>query len=425
MPKSQTVATFSRDPLGFMDARLEHDGDVLRTGPGEYLLGDPLAAREVLHNAEGRYREHSDFFHTRYGLFGPRSAQLKMRREARELLRAHLQRCDADALSALAAAELSEVSDWPDAGNRLARAALAPLLLAPDSPPQLHTLIEKILARAVFANARARQPRWRRMLLQFETTWRLCREIEQRQRLARPQPLDLLDVVANAIEPDERLDQLAEVYLSFLFAIAGSVGFVLGWSLYLSCSHRGRTVPSAWIVQEALRLWPVAWQLGRHPANAHDVSGTHVDAGDEIVVCPYLVQRHPGYWDAPTEFRPERWSDPGAWRNPAFIPFGHGPHRCIAADLSPRLIAALYDAISAEHALSIEVRDPRPTIAAAMAPPAFRLIRRAAAGDTGSNPGDAQRAPATGTRARGEPVPVACPWSNAVSLQSDDTRSAT
>jgi hypothetical protein len=414
MPRLQTAEAFSRDPLGIMNAASGRDSDVMRTGPAEYLLGDPLAARAVLRNAGGRYREHSDFFHTRHGLFEPREAQLKMRREARELLRAHLRRCDADALSALVAAEVSDVSDWPDTGNRLARAALASLLLAPESPPQMHALVGKLLVRAVFANARARQPRWRRMLLQFETTWRLCREIELRQRLARTQPLDLLDVVANAIEPGQRIDELAEVYLSFLFAIAGSVGFVLGWSLYLACSHRDRAAPSAWVVQEALRLWPVAWQLGRQPATAHEVSGTRVDADDEVVVCPYLVHRHPGYWSAPAEFRPERWSDPEAWRNPAFIPFGHGPHRCIAADLSPSLIAALFDAIALDRVLSIEVRDPRPTIAAAMAPPAFRLHRRIGRKSAESTSGDARRAPAPRTGTGVAAVAAACPRSNAV-----------
>jgi cytochrome P450 len=414
MPGPQTAEAFSRDPLGFMNAASGDDADMMRAGPGEYLLGDPLAARAVLHNADGRYREHSDFFHTRHGLFGPREAQLKMRREARELLRAHLRRCDAGALAALVAAHVSAVSDWPDTGNRLARATLAPLLLAPESSPPLHALVEKLLVRAVFAGARARQPRWRRMLLQFETTWRLCREIELRQRIARTQPLDLLDVVANAIEPGQRTDELAEVYLSFLFAIAGSVGFVLGWSLYLACSHRERAAPSAWVVQEALRLWPVAWQLGRHPATAQDIAGTRVDAGDEVVVCPYLVHRHPGYWSAPADFRPERWADPEAWRNPAFIPFGHGPHRCIAADLSPPLIAALFDAIAADRVLSIEVHDPRPTIAAAMAPPAFRLIRRPGRTSSESISGDARRAPAPRTGTRGEAVAAACPRSNAV-----------
>lgn len=53
MPRPQTAEAFSRDPLGVMNAASGRDSDVMRTGPGEYLLGDPLAARAVLHNADG------------------------------------------------------------------------------------------------------------------------------------------------------------------------------------------------------------------------------------------------------------------------------------------------------------------------------------------------------------------------------------
>ena len=367
---------FAQDPLGFLDAHFPLGGGVVRTGAGEYALGDPVAARDVLRNADGRYHEHSDFFHSRHGDFGPRAAQLKVRREARTLVRDLLQRQDPRALRSLVAERLPDVSEWPDAGNRLVYGHLSPLLLAPGSPPKLRALLDRIVERAVLAGARARQPRWRRMLLQFQTTFQLTNAIEARQREGRAQPQDLLDVVAGAAEPGQRLDELAEIYLSFLFAIAGSMGFVLAWSLYLAGTHPRRDVPAEWVVREALRLWPVAWQLGRQPTTPHAIAGTDVTTTDEVVVCPYLVHRHPAYWPDANEFRPERWRDPAAWHNPAFIPFGHGPHRCVAADLSQDLVSALLAAIDEGHALAVTPHDTKPTIAAAMAPPPFRLVRR-------------------------------------------------
>ena len=367
---------FTQDPLRFLDEHFPLGGGVVRTGAAEYALGDPIAARNVLRNADGRYHEHSDFFHSRYGDFGPRASQLKVRREARVLVRDLLQQQDPQTLRALVAERLPEVTEWPDAGNRLVYGHLSPLLLAPDSPPKLRALLDRIVEHAVLANARARQPRWRRMLLQFQTTFQLSSAIEARQRQRGSQPRDLLDVVAGAAEPGQRLDELSEIYLSFLFAVAGSMGFVLAWSLYLAGTHPRRDVPAEWIVREALRLWPVAWQLGRQPATAHAIAGTDVTTTDEVVVCPYLVHRHPDYWADATEFRPERWGDPAAWHNPAFIPFGHGPHRCVAADLSQQLVSALFAAIDEGHALTVTPHDTRPTIAAAMAPPPFRLVRR-------------------------------------------------
>lgn len=376
MLKDAITDRFSQDPLGFLDEHFHVDGDLVRTGMREYALGDPLAARDVLRNADGLYREHSDFFHTRHGGFGPRAVQMKIRRDARELVRDRLQQADRETLRALVDSRVGETSAWPDAGNRLTYALLSTLLLEPEAPPALRGLIERIIERAVLAGARARQPRWRRMLLQFQTTYGLSKAIEQRQREARREPRDLLDVVAMALEPGQRIDELGEIYLSFLFAIAGSMGFVLAWSLYLSGTHPHRDVPPEWIVREALRLWPVAWQLGRHAAKPHAVAGVDMAPDDEVVVCPYLVHRHPDYWTDADAFRPERWAEPDAWHNPAFIPFGHGPHRCVAADLSIQLVSALYGVIAEGHALIVEPHATQPTIAAAMAPPPFRLCRR-------------------------------------------------
>ena len=373
MLKGSIAARFFQDPLTFLDQAFPATGDVVQTGQNEYCLGNPVDARAVLRNNEGRYREHSDFFHTRHGLFGPRSAQLKIRRESRELLRNYLGTREQQELPAFLKANLPLVSEWPDSGNHLVYRYLLPVLLAAESPPKLRRLLDQIVERAVLANAKSNQPRWRRMLLQFKTTLLLSQAIEARQALARPHPVDLLDVVACSAEHGQRADEVAEVFLSLLFAIAGSVGFVLGWSIYLLGTHPEREVPSDWVVQEALRLWPVAWQLGRHPTKEHQVSGVNVSTADEVVVCPYLVHRNPEYWSEPAAFQPERWSNPEAWRNPAFIPFGYGPHRCVAADLSSQLVRDMLDIITRSNILTVAARDTRPTIAAAMAPPPFQL----------------------------------------------------
>jgi cytochrome P450 len=374
--KEDIATSFYLDPLEFMDRGIAAIGDVVRTGEREFLLGNATDARSVLRNDEGRYREHSDFFHTRYGVLAPRSTQLKIRRQSRAFLRAHLEQRAAGDLAAFLEANLASTSDWPDTGNWLAYRYLAPALLAPDSPPKLRRLLDEIVQRSVLADAKSRQPRWRRMLLQFKTTLTLSDAIERRLAFGRAEPIDLLDVVAMSGEPGQRADELAEVYLSFLFAIAGSVGFVLAWSLYLLGTHPRRDVPPQWVVQEALRLWPVAWQLGRHPTMDHELSGVKVAATDEVVVCPYLVQRNPEHWSEPTVFKPERWADPEAWRNLAFIPFGYGPHRCVAADLSTQLVSEMLGLITSERSLIVTVEDTRPTVAAAMAPPAFSLTVR-------------------------------------------------
>jgi hypothetical protein len=367
---------FHENPFDFLDREFPSSGGMVQTGAKEFCLGDPMAARSVLLNQGKLYEEDSDFFTTRIGLFGPRDAQLNIRRESRALLRNFLDGHGQEALASLVKMNVPRVSEWPDTGNRLVYRYLRPLLLAPDSPPKLLKLLDDIVERALLKSSSLRRTVWARRILQFRVTLLLSGAIEARQALGRAQPLDLLDVVASASGQGQRSAELTEVFLSFVMSIAGSLGFVLGWSIYLLGTHPVREVPPEWVVQEALRLWPVAWRLPRRPARDHQLSGVNVGAAHKIVACPYLVHRNPEYWSDPAEFRPERWATPESWRNPAFMPFGYGPHRCIAADLSTQLISKMLEAIMRENVLSVASAGSRPMPAAAQAPPPYCLTLR-------------------------------------------------
>ncbi len=367
---------FHQNPLDFLDREFPTSGGMVQTGATEFCLGDPIAARSVLLNQGRLYQEDSDFFTTRLGLFGPREAQLNIRRESRALLQDFLDGRGQEALIPVVKANVPGVSEWPDTGNRLVYRYLRPLLLAPDSPPKLLRLLDDIVEHAILRGSSRRRSIWWRRILQFRMTLRLSAAIEARQAQGRSQPHDLLEVVARASSQGQSSTELAEVFLSFVFSIAGSVGFVLGWSIYLLGTHPVREMPPEWVVQEALRLWPVAWRLARRPAKDHQLSGINVGAAHKIVACPYLVHRNPEYWSDPAEFRPERWSASESWRNPAFIPFGHGPHRCVAADLSTQLISKMLEAITRENTLSVTSRDTRPMPEAALAPPPYCLTLR-------------------------------------------------
>ncbi len=357
---------FHQNPLDFLDREFPTSGGMVQTGATEFCLGDPIAARSVLLNQGRLYQEDSDFFTTRLGLFGPREAQLNIRRESRALLQDFLDGRGQEALIPVVKANVPGVSEWPDTGNRLVYRYLRSLLLAPDSPPKLVRLLDDIVEHAILRGSSRRRSIWRRRILQFRMTLRLSAAIEARQAQGHSQPHDLLDVVARASNQGQSSTELAEVFLSFVFSIAGSVGFVLGWSIYLLGTHPVREMPPEWVVQEALRLWPVAWRLARRPAIDHQLSGINVGAAHKIVACPYLVHRNPEYWSDPAEFRPERWSASESWRNPAFIPFGHGPHRCVAADLSTQLISKMLEAITRGNSLSVTSRDTRPMPEAAL-----------------------------------------------------------
>jgi cytochrome P450 len=370
MVEREKAAGFRRDPVGYLDRVFPAAGDAFWLPNGQLCVAEPGAARAVLTNDDGLYEEHSDFFHTRRGVFGPREVQVQIGRAGRTLMRAHLQ-ARADGLADLVRRELVPASEWPDAGNQLVYRHLADALVAPDSPARLRRTIDAVVERAVQAGVRERFSRLRRAVFRFQVRRELVRAVEERRARGsgRPvHPVDLLDVVAAAPGPPA---ELAEVFLSFLFAIAGSVGFVFGWSVYLLGTNARTGTEPAWVAQEALRLWPVAWMLGRRPSRPHQILDIEVTPRDEVVVCPYLVHRHPRHWPDPRRFRPERWAESPDLQ--AFIPFGWGPHRCVAGSLSLQLVEELLKILVDGHELTVVPKDHRPFVGPALAPPRFRL----------------------------------------------------
>ena len=85
------------------------------------------------------------------------------------------------------------------------------------------------------------------------------------------------------------------------------------------------------VLDESLRLFPPAWTLGRRAINADVIDGFYIPANTVIAICIYVLHRHPGFWDEPDTFHPERFSPENAkGRNKfAYIPFGAGPRQCI------------------------------------------------------------------------------------------------
>jgi cytochrome P450 len=84
-------------------------------------------------------------------------------------------------------------------------------------------------------------------------------------------------------------------------------------------------------LSETLRLYPPGWLLTRRAIAADTIAGTDVEPGTDILLSPYLIQRHPGFWPAPDRFDPDRFApDAVAARNRfAYLPFGLGPRACI------------------------------------------------------------------------------------------------
>ncbi len=79
-------------------------------------------------------------------------------------------------------------------------------------------------------------------------------------------------------------------------------------------------------INEVVRLYPPIWAIVRRVVNEQEVGGYHLPAGSRLVISPYVVHRHPEFWQNPATFDPQR-SLPD--HHYAYIPYGGGPRLCI------------------------------------------------------------------------------------------------
>ena len=85
------------------------------------------------------------------------------------------------------------------------------------------------------------------------------------------------------------------------------------------------------VLTESLRLYPTAWGMARLAAEEHEIAGYSVHPGYGVAFAQWVVHRDARWFDAPLEFRPERWENGLAKQLPrfAYFPFGGGPRQCI------------------------------------------------------------------------------------------------
>jgi len=85
------------------------------------------------------------------------------------------------------------------------------------------------------------------------------------------------------------------------------------------------------VLTESLRLYPTAWGMARLAAEEHEIAGYPVRPGYGVAFAQWVIHRDVRWFDAPLEFRPERWEHDLAKQLPrfAYFPFGGGPRQCI------------------------------------------------------------------------------------------------
>lgn len=180
---------------------------------------------------------------------------------------------------------------------------------------------------------------------------------KRRARRAPDEPgeTDLLEGLLAATYPDgSRLTdaQIRDEILTFTSTGYETLGEALTWTWYRLGIHpeeeerlhetlgEGGGIPSRAaehaerLLAEVMRLHPPTWIFARVPVAEDELPvGGKVRPGETLLLCQYVLHRHPAAFPDPERFDPDRFAEtrPSRW---AYLPFGDGAHKCIGEHLA-------------------------------------------------------------------------------------------
>jgi cytochrome P450 len=170
---------------------------------------------------------------------------------------------------------------------------------------------------------------------------------------------DLISMLLSARDPEtgEGMSdrQLRDEVMTFFLAGHETTALAVTWAWYLLAQHPAvlarlegeldavldgrqpafddleRLPYTRMAIEETMRLYPPAWGFSRRALAADQIGGYDLPPGWLVFVIPWVMHRHPKYWDDPERFDPERFSAAQSAARPKFIylPFGAGPRQCI------------------------------------------------------------------------------------------------
>jgi len=387
-----SAAELRRDMLGTYERAFERYGDVVRFRAGPpgarlelHLVSHPDGAHRVLAGAATNYRKDNVFYAEIRSAFGDgllTSQDADWQRQKRFLQPLFgPKRVDAyaaamggqvDALVRRWRSRLPATLDLHDEMTRLTLSTICRILFGEDLDRVLPVVQRTFdpLGDAVRRRAMAglRPPRdWptpvNRQRRQAERGLHgVCDEIVAHRRASGRRQDDMLGLLLSARDEGSSLTdaEVRDQVLVFLLAGHETTSTALTYALRLLGRHRdvqdrvraevvavtgdGAVTPrhaaalayTTMVLKETMRLYPSAPLLGRRAVEEDRIGGFRIPAGAEVVVAPWVVHRHPGFWDQPLRFDPERFSPERekARHRYAWFPFGGGPRACIGQHFS-------------------------------------------------------------------------------------------
>lgn len=203
--------------------------------------------------------------------------------------------------------------------------------------------------------------RYRRTARRFHA---LMQQIIGERRAAAGNTPDVLSHLIDATDAElgrkwtdkEIQDELFSVYFG-----ASAMSTALTWTLFLLSKHppavqklreelsdavggRNPCVDDldrlpylGMVTDESSRLYPPFWGSLRYCPEPVAIDDYTFPARSMFVALRYFAQRHPGYWDNPEAFYPERFAPENRanFHPVAFLPFGAGPRSCLGRHVAP------------------------------------------------------------------------------------------
>ena len=172
----------------------------------------------------------------------------------------------------------------------------------------------------------------------------ILRGVITERRQADVRPDDLLTMLLESTYEDTGLgmddEQLIDECLILFVAGHETSANALSWMIYIlgrypeqlqRIQHTDAEQQPGLIrntILETLRLYPPAWVVDRISLADDQVLDYTLPKGTVWILYIRGMHRNPQYWDAPDQFKPDRWDQPGL-NTDAFMPFGAGPRLCI------------------------------------------------------------------------------------------------
>lgn len=224
--------------------------------------------------------------------------------------------------------------------------------------------------------------------------------IESRRSEGREEPQDFLDLMIETLEEDvEDIETTVDNLLTFVVAGHETAANTMAWGLYLlalypevqavlreeviaACGDGPVTFESLQKmprllahVRETLRLYPAAAFFARDANAELTVKGVTFKKGDALFFPIYSLHRNSELWEAPEEYRAERFLGEKPRRG-QFIPFGDGPRICIGAQYAETEITVLMASLIRRVDLSMSDKAiPEPVLTFTMRPGGPMMLR--------------------------------------------------